>query len=81
MHLSTNVVSYTISQSFGKSFRDLINEHRMEEVKQKLGDPALSHLSILGIALDSGFNSEASFYRIFKKHTNQSPKAYQVTNG
>lgn len=80
LNLPANVVSYTISQSFGKSFRDLINEYRVEEVKHKLGDPALSHLSILGIALDSGFNSEASFYRVFKKHTNQSPKEYQTTS-
>ena len=79
LNLSPNLISYTLSQSFGKSFRDLINEYRVEEVKQRLGDPTWAHLSILGIALESGFNSEASFYRIFKKHTGQSPKAYQLT--
>lgn len=80
LDLRVNVVSYTISKAFGKSFRDLINEYRVEEVKNKLGDPAFSHLSILGIALDSGFNSEASFYRVFKKYTNVSPKEYQFMN-
>lgn len=77
LDLSANVVSYAIGQSFGKSFRDLINEYRVEEVKLRLVDPTLAHLSILGVALDSGFNSEASFYRVFKKHTDCSPKEFQ----
>jgi methylphosphotriester-DNA--protein-cysteine methyltransferase len=45
------------------SFRNLINNYRVEEVKKRLGDPP-SHLSVLGMALDCGFNSKASFYRI-----------------
>lgn len=78
LQLTPSLVSYTLSQSLGKSFRDVVNDYRVEEVKQRLGDPAWTHLSILGIALESGFNSEASFYRIFKKYTGQSPKAYQT---
>jgi AraC-like DNA-binding protein len=78
LQLPTNVASYSISKAFDKSFRDLVNEYRVEEVKRKLADPAFSHLSILGIALDSGFNSEASFYRVFKKHTHVSPKEYRI---
>ncbi|MBO9616512.1 MAG: AraC family transcriptional regulator [Dyadobacter sp.] len=77
LDVSPNVLSFTISKCYEKSFRDLINEHRVEEVKDKLVSGRLSHLSILGIALDSGFNSEASFYRVFKKHTNCSPKEFQ----
>lgn len=77
LDVSPNVLSFAISKSYEKSFRDLINEYRVEEVKDKLVNGRLSHLSILGIALDSGFNSEASFYRVFKKHTNRSPKEFQ----
>ncbi|WP_353718793.1 helix-turn-helix domain-containing protein [Dyadobacter sp. 676] len=77
LDVSPNALSFTISTSYEKSFRDLINEYRVEEVKEKLVTGRLSHLSILGIALDSGFNSEASFYRVFKKHTNCSPKEFQ----
>lgn len=74
--LSQNHLSAVINQSFRKSFRELINDCRVKEVKQKLKDSDYQHLSILGIALESGFNSEASFYRIFKKNTGLSPKAY-----
>lgn len=77
LDVSANVLSFTISKSYEKNFRDLINEYRVEEVKDKLASGHLSHLSILGIALDSGFNSEASFYRVFKKHTHRSPKEFQ----
>lgn len=74
--ISQSHLSAVVNQSFEKSFRELINDCRVEEVKQKLKDTTYQHLSILGIALESGFNSEASFYRIFKKKTGLSPKAY-----
>jgi AraC-like DNA-binding protein len=73
---SPAMLSAAINTLYEKNFRNLINEYRVEEVKQKLTEPAYAHLSILGIALDSGFNSEASFYRIFKSSTSLSPKEY-----
>ena len=69
-------LSQAINQYFKISFRDFINNYRLEEVKSKLDDKKFSHMSILGIALESGFNSEASFYRIFRKNTGLSPKEY-----
>ncbi len=79
--VSAAVLSTTINTCYGKNFRNLINEYRVEEAKRKLRDPALSHLSVLGIALESGFSSEASFYRIFKQHTSLSPAAYAAQAG
>lgn len=73
-------LSQTINQHFNISFRDFINKYRLEEVKTKLKDPNYSNMSILGIALDCGFNSEASFYRIFKKNTGLSPKEFIQQN-
>ncbi|MEM7513081.1 MAG: helix-turn-helix transcriptional regulator, partial [Bacteroidota bacterium] len=69
-------LSIVINEAFQKKFRDLINEYRVEDVKVKLKDPAFEQMSLLGVALESGFNSEASFYRIFKQHTGMTPKAY-----
>lgn len=69
-------LSRIINQHFKISFRDFINNYRLEEVKSKLKGTNFSHMSILGIALESGFNSEASFYRIFKKNTGLSPKEF-----
>ncbi|MDT7831082.1 helix-turn-helix domain-containing protein [Flavobacteriaceae bacterium S356] len=69
-------LSHIINQYYKLSFRDFINQYRLEDVKSKLKDENYSHMSILGIALESGFNSEASFYRIFKKNTGVSPKEF-----
>lgn len=69
-------VSTVINARFGSNFRSWVNNYRVEEVKKRLGDPAYKHFNITGIAFDCGFNSEASFYRIFKKYTGHSPKTY-----
>jgi AraC-like DNA-binding protein len=68
-------VSAIINQSFQMNFRNLVNKYRVEEVKIRLKSPP-SHLSILGIALNCGFNSEASFYRIFRQQVGLSPNDY-----
>jgi AraC-like DNA-binding protein len=76
LDLPQREISLVINQHFQTSFRDLINSYRLEEVKSKLDNPSYKHMSILGIALESGFNSEASFYRIFKKSIGMSPKEF-----
>lgn len=74
------VLSAVINEEFHQNFRNFINEKRVEEVKRKLLSQEYTHLSILGIALESGFNSEASFYRVFKSITKQSPKDFLQKN-
>jgi AraC-like DNA-binding protein len=69
------LVSTAVNYCFQVNFRSLINKYRVEEVKKQLLDPP-AHLSILGIALDCGFNSEASFYRIFRQQTGLSPNDF-----
>ena len=69
-------VSAAINAKFGMNFRSWVNSYRVEEVKKRLNNPEYKHLSLTGIAFECGFNSEASFYRIFRKHTGHSPKTY-----
>jgi AraC-like DNA-binding protein len=76
LSISQANLSIVVNQSFNKNFRDLINHYRLEEFKTKLNKLDHSHFSILSLALDCGFNSEASFYRIFKKQTGMSPKEF-----
>ncbi len=71
-------VSQVINSGLGQNFRNWVNGYRVEEVKQRLNDPAFAHLNMTGIAFDCGFNSEASFYRIFRQFTGQSPKSYSA---
>ncbi len=80
LQLNKRYVSQIINHEFKKNFRDLINVYRVEEIKERFENSDLKQISLLGLALESGFNSEASFYRIFKKHTGVSPKEYLAKN-
>ena len=72
-----NLVSYVLNNVFHKSFYDYINELRIEEVKKKIDDPAYSHFKIVEIGFECGFNSKATFNRVFKKITGKSPTEYK----
>jgi len=81
----TRVPQYKISKilnnQLNQSFYDFINGYRIEAVKLKLQNGEANDLSILGIALDSGFNSKASFNRVFKKKEGITPSAYLKSLG
>jgi AraC-like DNA-binding protein len=53
-----------------------VNAYRIEEVKERLLAPGHQHLTITGIALGCGFNSQATFQRAFKNSTGVSPKEF-----
>lgn len=80
MNLSTNQLSQTINLEFGKNFNEFINNYRVEMFKVKLKDQSVQHLSLLGIAMECGFNSKATFNRVFKKITQLSPSEYLKNN-
>ncbi|MEL6537571.1 MAG: helix-turn-helix transcriptional regulator, partial [Bacteroidota bacterium] len=66
----------TIQAQYGKNFRSFLNEVRVREVQTRLRTEGLGNLSLAGLARECGFNSEASFYRVFKEHTGMTPKQY-----
>jgi len=60
-----------------KNFSDFINEFRVREIAQKMRDPAYDRLTLLGIAYESGFNSQRTFHRVFKEMTGKTPLEYK----
>lgn len=72
-------LSQTINERLGQTFSDFINSYRVEEAKERLLDPSFEHLSILGIAVEVGFNSKSSFNAVFKKHTDMTPSEFRKT--
>ena len=80
MEISEKALSQVINQELNRNFYQLINEYRIEEVKERLLDPDHSHLKILSLALDAGFNSKASFNRVFKSQTGLTPQQYRSQN-
>ena len=72
-----NLLSYVLNTHIKKSFHEFINSYRVDEVKNKLGDPKYKNRTLLAIALESGFNSKTSFNRVFKQITGMTPSHYQ----
>lgn len=77
MNVSISTLSYVINNHYKSTYRDFINEYRINAVKEMLLNSSKQNLSILGIALEMGFSSEASFYRIFKSKVGISPKEFR----
>jgi len=70
-------LSQTINERLGQTFSDFINSYRVTEAKQRLLDPSLKHLSVLGIAIEVGFNSKSSFNSVFKRYTQMTPSEFR----
>ena len=70
-------LSRMINLVLKKNFHEFINEYRIRDVTRKMKDPANDHLTLLGIALDAGFNSKTTFNRTFKQITGLSPAEYK----
>ena len=66
LQLSRQVLSQTMNEVYRKNFYRLVNEYRVNTVILKMNDPAFAHLNLLGLGFESGFNSKASFNRVFK---------------
>jgi AraC-like DNA-binding protein len=70
-------VSEILNRGMATSFYELMNRLRVQEVQQKLVDPSFSHYNLLGIAMESGFNSKSVFNDVFRKNTGMTPSVYR----
>ncbi|MEL6867864.1 MAG: AraC family transcriptional regulator, partial [Bacteroidota bacterium] len=77
LEMTDREVSHLLNTGLNIRFIDFVNQHRVERVQMLIKKGQSSHLSLLGIALESGFNSKSTFNRVFKRMTGQSPSDYQ----
>jgi AraC-like DNA-binding protein len=80
LNISAHALSFLINESFAENFNQYINRYRVEEAKKIILDPKQSHLSIIGIGFEVGFNSKSSFNSTFKKVTHLTPLEYKKQN-
>ncbi|XCF07263.1 tetratricopeptide repeat protein [Tamlana crocina] len=78
--LNTNKMSYLVNQAFNVNFNDFVNSYRLNYFKNIALNPKNAHLTILGLAYDSGFNSKSVFNTFFKKTEGITPKAWLKAN-
>lgn len=76
LDIHPNHLSWFLNNSIGKNFNEFINHYRIETFKTIAKDPGNAHLTIEGLAYESGFNSKTVFNNYFKKETGLTPKQF-----
>tara|TARA_R110002073_G_scaffold312586_1_gene484088 strand:- start:13374 stop:14483 length:1110 start_codon:yes stop_codon:yes gene_type:complete len=77
LSISRHQLSQLLNNHLSQNFYDFINEYRVEEFKKRIQSQENNQLTLLAIALDSGFNSKTTFNTIFKKATGMTPSQYK----
>lgn len=81
--LGTNrtYVSRLINNKENSNFCDYINSHRIKYAKQLLSSTQkCEQMSLEDIALEAGFSSQSSFYRVFTNIEGTTPAKYRKEN-
>ncbi len=71
-----NQLSWLLNEGIGKNFSEFVNHYRVEDFKQVARNPKNAHLTLSGLAYESGFHSKTVFNTFFKKETGLTPKQY-----
>ena len=78
LNMHIHHLSKLFNNKLGKNFFEFVNDYRVEEFKKLVANPKNKHISLLGLAMDAGFNSKASFNRIFKNSTGITPSEFKT---
>ncbi|WNR46212.1 helix-turn-helix transcriptional regulator [Paenibacillus roseipurpureus] len=76
-HISTTLLASTIRRSVGKSYLELLHEIRLRHACSLL---LSSDMSVADLALEAGFQSAQTFFRVFKQAKGITPNAYRKAN-
>ena len=74
------LITQTFSIELNTNFNKYTNQKRLEFSTHLLLSQSYSELAIADIAFQSGFNSEASFYRAFRAEFKTTPRKFQQAN-
>lgn len=80
INLHPNKLSWLLNAEFNKNFNDYINQFRLNHFKTIALNPEFKHITILGLAYDSGFNSKSVFNTYFKKIEGVTPSQWVKSN-
>lgn len=77
--ITANTIREIITAEGYKNFSAYINSFRIAHAEQLISKGYLDTYSIESLCKDSGFQSEATFYRVFKKIHDRTPKEYSYS--
>lgn len=75
LKITPSYFSLLFKQSTGKSFKEYMNELRMEQAKHLL---ATTHEKVFEIANEVGYKDYKYFVSVFKSYTGMTPKEYRA---
>lgn len=76
LKVNPDYLSGILNGKLNKNFFDFVNYYRIQEFKRISRKEKNSNITIMGMAWDAGFNSKATFNRVFKKATGRTPGEY-----
>ncbi len=76
IEIHPNQLSWLLNTQLNKNFNEFINQYRIAHFKKLATDSSNQHISIMGLAYESGFQSKTVFNTFFKKETGQTPSAF-----
>jgi AraC-like DNA-binding protein len=75
--ISRHYITQVLNEHHGKNFFSFINEYRVNEAANRMGNIRYANYTILAIAYDSGFNSKSAFNRFFRDQMGMTPSEYR----
>lgn len=75
-NLNPKLISNYLKQEKGISVNEYINAYRVKEFEYLIREEKYRNYDVFSVAQEVGFNSRATFYRVFKKKTGTSPRCY-----
>ena len=69
-------LTYLFKEHYNSNFYEFVHEYRLEHVEKLMRNPAKEQFTIIALAEESGFNSKATFYKVFKEKHQMTPSAY-----
>ena len=70
-------LSYYINTELNTTFYEYVNSYRIQHFKKSISNGTSKNLTLLAIAFDSGFNSKATFNRVFKQQEGITPLQFK----
>lgn len=77
LQINTHHLSEVLALSFGQNFNNFINFYRINSAQELLKNLNYTNYKVEAIGYEAGFNSKASFNRVFKNITGTTPSQYR----
>lgn len=74
--IHTNDLSQIFNLHYQSNFYHFVNKYRLEHLESLILNPSYSQYKIMALAQESGFNSKATFYKVFKEKHQMTPTQF-----